>query len=210
MRTLPPGSTRPVVFLDRDGVIVRNRVDHVKAWSEVSFLPGVFDALRRLSESEHSIVLVTNQAVLGRGIIPLARAAEINDRVIREITARGGRVDASYMCPQLPGERCACRRPAPGMLLQAAQALELDLPRSFMVGDAVCDMQAADAAGVQGILVMTGRGAEQAPIVTKEHPGCPILCDLEAAVHYVEQRALQGERERTKVDPFVKTTNRPK
>ena len=113
------------MFLDRDGVIIENRSDYVKSWEEVRFLPGVFEALRRLARSEYALAIVTNQSAVGRGIISLDEAMHINERVLAEIAAQGGRVDASYMCPHRPDEGCNCRKPAPGMLLQAAEDLEL-------------------------------------------------------------------------------------
>ncbi len=154
---------RPAVFLDRDGVIIENRDDYVLSWRDVAFLPRALEALRRLSHSPYTIVIVTNQSPVGRGLLALEEAEAINRRVIARIEAAGGRVDASYLCPHHPDEGCACRKPAPGMLLRAAADLGLDLPRSYLVGDAVSDVAAAEAAGARGILVLTGRGADQAP-----------------------------------------------
>lgn len=152
---------RPAVFLDRDGVLIQNRPDHVKSWNEVEFFVDSLDAMRQLAASSYLVVIVTNQSVVGRGIITLAQAEFINQQVIAEVTCRGGRVDASYLCPHAPDAGCLCRKPAPGMLLQAAKELDIDLPRSFMVGDALTDIEAARAVGVRALLVMTGRGATQ-------------------------------------------------
>jgi D-glycero-D-manno-heptose 1,7-bisphosphate phosphatase len=152
---------RPAIFLDRDGVVNENRADYVKSWSEVAFLPGAFDALRRLAETDFLVVLITNQSAVGREIISHQEALDLNRRVVETIHAQGGRVDGAYLCPHHPDENCACRKPRPGLLLQAAKELDLDLGRSYFIGDAVTDMQAADAAGVKGILVLTGRGREQ-------------------------------------------------
>ena len=180
------------MFLDRDGVIIENRSDYVKSWEEVCFLPGALEALRRLSRTEYALVLVTNQSAVGRGIISLEQATEINRRVIAEIGAQGGRVDASYMCPHRPDEGCDCRKPAPGMLLQAAEELDLDLTRSYVIGDAASDVEAAWAAGVHGILVLTGLGKEQVGLLkTKGGANCPLVADLGAAVDYI---LLRGQR----------------
>ena len=83
---------RAAVFLDRDGVIIENRGDYVKSWEEVCFLPRAFESMRRLGQSEYVVVLVTNQSAVGRGIISMKQAKQINERVIAEIEARGGRV----------------------------------------------------------------------------------------------------------------------
>jgi len=172
------------VFLDRDGVIIENRSDYVKSWEEVRLLPGAFEALRRLSRSEYALVLVTNQSAIGRGIISLEQAVEINARVIAEIEAQGGRIKASYLCPHRPEERCDCRKPVPGMLLRAAEELGLDLERSYAIGDAVSDIEAARAAGVRGILVLTGRGSEQKALLGGDMD-CLVMDDLRAAVDYI-------------------------
>ncbi|HEX7213696.1 MAG TPA: HAD-IIIA family hydrolase [Methylomirabilota bacterium] len=175
---------RAAVFLDRDGVIIENRADYVKSWGEVRFLPGAVGALRRLGRTGHAVVLVTNQSAVGRKIITLDEAREINQRVVTEIEAAGGRVDAAYLCPHHPDDRCECRKPAPGMFLQAARELDLDLAGSYAIGDATTDMDAARSAGVRGILVLTGRGREQR---TSLAAGDDLACveDLSAAVDYV-------------------------
>lgn len=186
---------QPAVFLDRDGVIIENRSDYVKSWEEVRFLPGALEALRRLNRTEYALVLVTNQSAVGRGIISLGRAMEINRRVIAEIEAQGGRIDASYVCPHRPDEGCNCRKPAPGMLLRAAKELELDLAHSYAIGDAVSDIEAAQAIGARGILVLTGRGKEQVALLkTKGKANCLVVADLSAAVDCIlvrDQEELQ-------------------
>jgi histidinol-phosphate phosphatase family protein len=178
--------------LDRDGVIIENRSDYVKSWQEVRFLPGAFEALRRLARSEYALVIVTNQSAVGRGIISLDEAMVINEGVLTEIAAQGGRVDAAYICPHRPDEGCTCRKPAPGLLLQAAEDLELVMARSYVIGDAASDIEAARAAGAQGILVLTGRGREQAAQLSLGgEVNCRVAADLGAAVDYILAR---GER----------------
>jgi histidinol-phosphate phosphatase family protein len=157
--------TRPAIFLDRDGVLVENRADYIRAWREVEFIPDAFDAMRRLGASDYVIVIVTNQSAVGRGLISIDEALSINHRISTEVVERGGRVDASYLCPHVPEDKCFCRKPAPGMLLRAATELNLDLSHSYLIGDAITDLEAAEAVGVRGILVRTGRGNEQATLL---------------------------------------------
>jgi D-glycero-D-manno-heptose 1,7-bisphosphate phosphatase len=174
---------RPAVFLDRDGVLIENSASYIKSWSEVTFLPGVFDAMRRLSASPHAVVVVTNQSVVGRGILSLAGVLEVNERIVAELKARGGRIDACYLCPHHPDAGCPCRKPAPGMLLRAGKELGLDLHASYLVGDAISDVEAARAVGARGILVLTGRGGEQVlrlPEAARDL--CAVTSDLTAAV----------------------------
>lgn len=153
----------PAIFLDRDGVIIENREHYVRSWEDVRFLPKVLPALANAYLSGLRFIIVTNQSVVGRAIITYEQADVVNRRVIAEIERYGGRISGSYMCPHAPFHGCNCRKPKPGLLLQAAGELSIDLPGSTMIGDAVTDLQAGQAAGVgQRILVLTGRGAQQA------------------------------------------------
>jgi D-glycero-D-manno-heptose 1,7-bisphosphate phosphatase len=176
---------RAAVFLDRDGVIIENRPDHVKCWSEVRFLAGSLAAMKRLAASRRAIVIVSNQAVVGRGLLDERAAWQLQRQIVAEIAARGGRIDASYLCPHHPQMGCVCRKPAPGMLLQATRDLDLDLSRSWLIGDAWSDLQAARAAGVRGILVRTGRGAEQQDLLPKPGESWLVVADLAAAVEII-------------------------
>jgi D-glycero-D-manno-heptose 1,7-bisphosphate phosphatase len=152
----------PAIFLDRDGVIIENRAEYVRSWEDVAFIPGVFEALSRLSKENCRIVLVTNQSAVGRGLLSYEEAISINGSILEQIKSHGGRVDGSFICPHAPWENCTCRKPSPGLLLKAAEALSLDLPRSAMLGDALSDLKAGRSAGVAlSGLVLTGRGREQ-------------------------------------------------
>ncbi|GAP13440.1 D-alpha,beta-D-heptose 1,7-bisphosphate phosphatase [Longilinea arvoryzae] len=153
----------PAIFLDRDGVIIENREDYVLTWEDIEFFPAALEALRDFRSSPFRIVLITNQSAVGRGLITLQQALELNQRVTTTVEQAGGRLDGTWMCPHAPEDHCVCRKPRPGLLLQAAEALHLDLSRSYMIGDALSDLQAGRAAGVrETILVRTGRGARQA------------------------------------------------
>jgi D-glycero-D-manno-heptose 1,7-bisphosphate phosphatase len=106
--------------------------------------------------------VVTNQSAVGRGIITHADAEAINQSLLGVIEDAGGRIDGLYMCPHAPQAGCLCRKPLPGLLLNAARDLNIDLEKSLMVGDALTDMQAGQQAGVpDNYLVLTGRGKDQ-------------------------------------------------
>lgn len=153
----------PAVFLDRDGVIIENRAAYVRDWSDVYIYPHALDALARVSASHYKFVIVTNQSAVGRGILALAKAHEINKRLVERIEQAGGRIDGVFMCPHTPEANCECRKPKPGLIKQAAKKLRLDLDRSILIGDALSDLIAGQAAGVNHTaLVLTGRGASQA------------------------------------------------
>ena len=152
---------RRAIFIDRDGVICRNRNDHVKSWEEFVFLRGALEALARLARLDLFIVVVTNQAIINRGIVPVDAIEDIHARMVRAVEAAGGRIDQVVYCPHRPDEHCDCRKPQPGMLLKAANDLRLDLSRSYFVGDAEADMLAGQAVGCHRYLVLTGRGRQQ-------------------------------------------------
>ncbi len=174
---------KEAVFLDRDGVIIESRDDHIKSWEEVAFLPGALPALARLVLAGKFIVMVTNQGVVGRGIISLDQAQTINRKILDAVASGGGRIDAAYICPHHPDDGCDCRKPKPGMLLAAAREHGLDLTHSHLVGDAVADIEAARAAGVRGIMVLSGRGRRQAQdLKSRPELQCQVVDDLEKAV----------------------------
>jgi D-glycero-D-manno-heptose 1,7-bisphosphate phosphatase len=175
---------QPAIFLDRDGVIIENRADYVQSWADVSIYPQALAALARISAEPYRIIIVTNQSAVGRGIISLGQVEAINEQLVEKIAEAGGRVDAVFTCPHAPGDQCDCRKPRPGLLLQAARALNLDLARSIMVGDALSDLQAGRAAGVaQVALVCTGRGQSQASLPqAAEMDPFPIFGELAAAL----------------------------
>jgi D-glycero-D-manno-heptose 1,7-bisphosphate phosphatase len=177
----------PAIFLDRDGVIIENRDDYVRSWSDVEVYPQALRALASASRSSYKIVIITNQAGVGNGIIPLQTATEINQRLVQIIEKAGGRVDGLYMCPHTPQDQCECRKPRPGMILQAERELTLDLPRSWMIGDALSDLQAGRAAGVGHIaLVRTGRGAQQAQLPESANLGpFRLYADLKDALQHL-------------------------
>jgi histidinol-phosphate phosphatase family protein len=173
----------PTIFLDRDGVIIENRESYVRKWGHVDIFPQALRALARVANSPYKIVIVTNQSVVGRGIISLKDAQSINERLVQEIRRAGGRIDRVYMCPHRPDEGCNCRKPKPGMLYQAKRELLLDLKRSFMIGDALSDLDAAKAAGVESrALVQTGLGSYQPqPVVEGVIHPFQTYQDLESA-----------------------------
>ncbi|MBI2566333.1 MAG: D-glycero-beta-D-manno-heptose 1,7-bisphosphate 7-phosphatase [Candidatus Schekmanbacteria bacterium] len=177
---------RPAVFLDRDGVINRDRADFVKSWAELELLPGALAALRCLAAAEVAVVIVTNQSCVGRGLLSLAALHDIHARLLAAIEREGGRVDGVFFCPHRPEDHCPCRKPRPGLLLRAADELRLDLAASWLVGDAERDISAAVACGVRPLLVLTGKGAAQRGLIeqTRGAP-VPVLSDIHAAAGFV-------------------------
>jgi D-glycero-D-manno-heptose 1,7-bisphosphate phosphatase len=149
------------IFLDRDGVICENRNDHVKSWPEFRFLPGTKESIAALSRLGLPIIVVTNQAVIGRKMATASAIEDIHQRMVAELAAHGGRIDRIIYCPHRPEDKCDCRKPKPGMLLQAAREMDIDLSCSYMVGDAATDLMAGQEVGCKTFLVLTGRGFQQ-------------------------------------------------
>jgi D-glycero-D-manno-heptose 1,7-bisphosphate phosphatase len=142
---LPAGKAR-ALFLDRDGTLIRD-VGYPKDPNDVELLPGCADALRLAMEQGFKLVIVSNQSGVARGYFDEATARRVQARVEELFAAEGVRFDGVYFCFHAPSDACACRKPAPGMLLQAARDLDLDLGRSIMIGDKPSDVEAGESAG---------------------------------------------------------------
>jgi len=181
-----PGRRIRGIFLDRDGVINVNRPDHVKNWEEFEFLPGAIDAIVRLSLVGLSPFVITNQAVVNQGVVPRDLVEWINLRMQRVIEERGGYIRAVAYCPHRQDEGCGCRKPRPGLLLDLARSYDVDLGASVVVGDAMSDIEAGQAAGCSTILVMTGRGRDQYALAhATGRNGFVVAADLTAATEMV-------------------------
>jgi D-glycero-D-manno-heptose 1,7-bisphosphate phosphatase len=155
------------VFLDRDGLLVREE-PWVLDPADVVLLEGAAEGLRALNEAGVPALVVTNQSAVARGWIDEAGLARIHARLHALLAERGARVDAVRHCPHHPTEGrgalrvvCACRKPAPGLILALAREYGIDLARSWTVGDAARDVAAGRAAGTRTALVRTGKGARE-------------------------------------------------
>jgi len=139
------------VFLDRDGVINKSAPPHqyITKMEQFEFLPGVLNALAVLAQCfTGKIIVVTNQAGIGKGMMTQEASDNSSTEIERRVKEAGGRIDRVYVCPHRVEDRCWCRKPRPGMFIQAEREMGIDLSRSIMVGDMVTDMQAAWAAGI--------------------------------------------------------------
>lgn len=145
------------VFLDRDGTI-NEEMGYINHLSRFRLLPEAAPAIRRLNEAGFKVVVVTNQSGAARGYFPVSLVEEVHKHMQELLAREGARVDAIYTCLHGPEAGCPCRKPKPGLLLQAAHDLGLDLSRSFLVGDRYLDLVTAANAGVKGLLVLTGYG----------------------------------------------------
>jgi D-glycero-D-manno-heptose 1,7-bisphosphate phosphatase len=143
----------PAVFVDRDGTIMHD-ADYCSDPKQVKVFPEAVNALRRLKEKGFKIIVITNQSGIGRGFFTVDQYRAVEAEVRRQIG--DDLIDATYFCPDAPGQPSKCRKPAPGMVLQAARDYDVDLTRSFMIGDKEIDAECAHNAGVHAIRVRTG------------------------------------------------------
>jgi D-glycero-D-manno-heptose 1,7-bisphosphate phosphatase len=146
------------VFFDRDGVLMEE-VHYCGDPARVKAYPGVSEALRRIRAAGFRTFIVTNQSGIGRGLITEAQYRAVQDELLRQIGP--GLIDDAYFCADLPGAPSLRRKPAPGMVLEAAAEHGLDLSRSFFVGDKSSDIECGRRAGTRTILALTGYGADQ-------------------------------------------------
>jgi D-glycero-D-manno-heptose 1,7-bisphosphate phosphatase len=150
-----PEGLSPAVFLDRDGTIMRD-VDYCGDPKDVEVFPGAGDALRQLKERGYKLFVITNQSGIGREYFTEEKYRAVEKEVSRQIGK--DLIAATYYCPHGPDQICGCRKPEPGMVFQAAHDHNLDLSRSFFIGDKDSDTQCGRRAGVKTILVHTGYG----------------------------------------------------
>ncbi|MEA2013893.1 MAG: D-glycero-beta-D-manno-heptose 1,7-bisphosphate 7-phosphatase [Thermodesulfobacteriota bacterium] len=152
------------VFLDRDGTI-NEEVSYLDSLEQLRIFPAAFDAVRMINEAGMKAVVITNQSGVARGLFDEDFVNAAHTRINEMLQKKGSFIDRFYYCPHHPTEGggvyktdCDCRKPEPGMILMAAEEMDIDLSKSYMVGDMPKDIEAARAAGVKGILVRTEYG----------------------------------------------------
>ncbi|MDP3874488.1 MAG: D-glycero-beta-D-manno-heptose 1,7-bisphosphate 7-phosphatase [Pseudomonadota bacterium] len=149
-----------LIILDRDGVINYDSDQFIKSPQEWRPIEGSLEAIALLNQFGWRVVVATNQSGVGRGLFDMDTLAAIHDKMHRSLAQTGGRIDAIFFCPHAADSKCACRKPKPGMLLEIASRFNVDLADVPVVGDSLRDLQAADAAGAQPVLVRTGKGTK--------------------------------------------------
>jgi D-glycero-D-manno-heptose 1,7-bisphosphate phosphatase len=167
----------PAAFIDRDGTIMED-ADYCSHPKDVRIFPGVLEALRRLKSRGFKIIIITNQSGIGRGLFTLDQYRAVESEVSRQLG--DGLVDATYYCPDTPGQHSDCRKPAPGMVVKATRDHQIDLARSFLIGDKEIDVECAHNAGVRAIRVRTGMQRD----LTGSKPDW-VADDLPAAVEII-------------------------
>ncbi|MEM7125486.1 MAG: D-glycero-beta-D-manno-heptose 1,7-bisphosphate 7-phosphatase [Chloroflexota bacterium] len=173
------------IFLDRDGVINIERADYVKSWEEFQFLSGTQDAIQQLALLNVPIYIITNQSCIGRGIRSREQIDLIHEKMMAQFEGWGLSITKIFMCPHHPDDGCRCRKPEPGMLLDAAEKYRLDLKKCVFIGDSITDFQAAERAGCQSFLVRSGRQGATFDSTFQQNTAVPIFDNLAEAVLYL-------------------------
>ncbi|MDA8142069.1 MAG: D-glycero-beta-D-manno-heptose 1,7-bisphosphate 7-phosphatase [Desulfobacteraceae bacterium] len=176
-----------VVFLDRDGVINRDSPDYIKSWDEFEFLPNSLEALRMLTQAGYHLIVITNQSIIGRGWVDQTVLDHTHAQLRAAVAAAGGRIHDIFFCPHHPDDGCDCRKPKPGLIIQAQKKYEIDLSTTVMIGDNAKDILCGRNAGCgQTILVRTGdiAAAEQKLAELKVQPDY-VVSDLLAAARII-------------------------
>jgi D-glycero-D-manno-heptose 1,7-bisphosphate phosphatase len=172
-----PEGLSPALFIDRDGTLMKD-VDYCGDPRKVEVFKGAREALLKIKERGYKLIVVTNQSGIGRGYFDEVAYRAVEREVARQVGPAV--IDGSYFCPHTPEEKCLCRKPEPGMVLQAAEEHGIDLSRSFFIGDKESDLQCGRRAGTRTILVKTGYGNE-----ADQSAADLVVSDLPAAVEEI-------------------------
>ncbi len=173
-----------LVILDHNGVINQCSETFIKTPDEWEPIPGSMEAIARLTHSGYRIVTATNQSGIGRGLLDMATFNAINDKMYKAVAQAGGQIDSIFFCPHTNADKCRCRKPKTGMFEEIMQRYGVDLKNTPIIGDAIRDLQVADAIGALPVLVLTGKGRETQS-KDKLPPRTLIYDDLASAVDVI-------------------------
>lgn len=158
-----------VLFVDRDGVINKDSTAYIKSWSEFEFLPRSLEAIRHLTANGIDLILITNQSVINRKFVSKNGLEDMHTRMKEVIKQHGGKIKDIFYCPHIPEDQCDCRKPKPGLILQAQKKHQIDVNKTILIGDSAKDIECARNAGCGGsILVRTGNGKAAEKILAKK------------------------------------------
>jgi D-glycero-D-manno-heptose 1,7-bisphosphate phosphatase len=181
-------STKPLVILDRDGVINQDSDEFIKSVEEFVPISGSLEAIARLNQAGFQVVIASNQSGVARGLLDLATLEAIHQKLHQLLAAVGGHVDGIFYCPHGPDEDCDCRKPLPGLLKQIGEEFGVSLEGVPVIGDSLRDLQSAVAVGARPILVSTGKGERslaslaEASSLDERLKAVPVYRDLAEAV----------------------------
>jgi histidinol-phosphate phosphatase family protein len=182
----------PAVFLDRDGTVIFSK-NYLSSPEQVKLYSYAADSINNLRAAGFKVVIVTNQSGIARGMFTGNDLQEIHKRFISSLKKAGAKVDGIYYCPHVYEDACKCRKPKPGMVLQSAKDLNIDLERSYTIGDSISDYLLGYNTGGKGILVLTGHGKKQKLKIAQEKVKPMAVCKtLKEAVSLIIKNAKKN------------------
>lgn len=170
-----------LVILDRDGVINEDSKDYIRSPNDIRPIPGSLEAIARLTQGGVHVAIATNQSGLARGLFDVDALNRMHSILCSRAAALGGRIDLIAFCPHGPDDKCRCRKPEPGLLLSIVRRFAAPLAATAFIGDSLRDLEAAERAGCQPILVTTGNGVRAAESLPPSLAAVPVYADLRAA-----------------------------
>lgn len=170
-----------LVILDRDGVINHDSETFIKTPDEWKPIPGSLEAIARLTQTGHHVVVATNQSGIGRGLMDITALNAINNKMLKAVAQTGGHIAAMFFCPHTRADHCDCRKPATGMFREISQRFGISLKGVPAIGDSLRDLEAAAAVDAKPVLVLTGKGKKTMEAAIPENT--LVFPDLSAAVH---------------------------
>ncbi len=186
------------IILDRDGVINHDSDQFIKSAEEFIVLPGSLEAIARLCQAGYKIIVATNQSGIFRQLFSLNTLEVMHNKLQQLLQPIGGHIEQFYFCPHGPDDKCHCRKPLPGMILQIAKDFSLstdELSSTYVVGDSLRDLDAGLAAGTKVALVKTGKGLDSLKKITEEHltqySHVPVYNDLADFTHHLLQASIR-------------------
>jgi len=172
------------VFLDRDGTIIHDK-NYLSDPSKVVLYKGTPEAIRKLQKAGFKIVVVTNQSGIGRGYFTESDYKKVNAKMISLLKTAGVKLDAVYYCPHITADECSCRKPDTKMALDAEKKLNLDLKKSYVIGDNTRDIEFGNRVGAKGILVLTGHGKRYARKINKNNKPIAVTKNIISASNII-------------------------
>ncbi len=182
------------IFLDRDGVLIHD-VRHLSKLEDIQIYTDVPKGLGQLHSTGFKLIMVTNQSGVARGYFPETFIRQSFEHINQSLSSHGVTLDHMYYCPHHPSGqkpyniRCDCRKPGPGMIKQACEDYEIDLPGSFMLGDKICDIELAINSNITGLLLQTGQGESESMNVASKYPATPVLRTFTQAVNFILEKS---------------------
>ncbi len=193
---------RPAVFIDRDGT-VNEQMGYINHPSRFRLLPGAAEAIGLLNENHLLAIIVSNQSGVARGYFPMTLVHKIHALMQERLEEKGARLDGIFFCPHHPrgtvpnfAKACDCRKPQTGLIAKACGTFDIDMSRSYLIGDRCLDIETAERAGLKGILVETGYGLGDMAYILPQSPFNPahVAPDLLQAVRWILEREATLEK----------------